>query len=117
MSKAPKKLPSIVGRWRITEMEAWDSDWSDEEQAGFIQFDAGDRGESHFGDIHSQVDYRIGERDGKPGVEWSWEGNDRDQAVFGRGWAVLQDDGSLTGMIFFHDGEKSSFRADKSRAE
>jgi hypothetical protein len=29
MSKAPKKLPPIVGRWRITEMGAWDSDWSD----------------------------------------------------------------------------------------
>ena len=116
MSKTPKKPSPMIGRWRITEMGAWDGDYLDEEEPAFIQFKAGGMGEFHFGYVHGQMDCRIGERDGKPGVEWSWEGNDEDHAVFGRGWVVLQGDGSLSGMIFFHDGEESSFKADKSRA-
>ena len=32
-------------------------------------------------------------------------------AVSGRGWAVLADDGSLQGHLYFHLGDDSSFRA------
>ncbi len=35
------------------------------------------------------------ERDGRPGVEFSWEGNDECDLASGRGWAVLEEDGSL----------------------
>jgi hypothetical protein len=57
------------------------------------------------------VDCREVERDGRPGVEFSWEGNDECDPASGRGWAVLEKDGSLRGRIFFHLGDDSGFAA------
>jgi hypothetical protein len=51
------------------------------------------------------------ERDGRPCVEFSWEGNDECDPASGRGWAVLEEDGSLRGRIFFHLGDDSGFTA------
>ena len=59
------------------------------------------------------MDCRLGERDGKASVEWSWDGNDEHHPAMGRGWAVLEDTGLLTGVIFFHLGDESTFRAKK----
>jgi hypothetical protein len=42
-------------------------------------------------------------------VEFSWEGNDECDPANGRGWAVLEEDGSLRGRIFFHFGDDSRF--------
>ena len=94
-------------------MEAWDKEFLDEEQPAFVRFDSDDMGEFHFGYIHGRMDYRLAERDGKPWVEWSWDGNDEHHPAMGRGWAILQDDGTLKGMIFFHQGDGSSFHAGK----
>jgi hypothetical protein len=41
----------------------------------------------------------------------SWEVNDEGDSACGRGWAMLSSDGSLTGRIFFHMGDDSSFTA------
>ena len=35
------------------------------------------------------MDCREVERDGRPGMEFSWEGNDESDPASGRGWAVL----------------------------
>jgi hypothetical protein len=51
-----------------------------------------------------ELDGPEAERDGRPGVEFSWEGNDKCDRASGRGWAVLEEDGSLRGRIFFHLG-------------
>jgi hypothetical protein len=50
-------------------------------------------------------------RDGRPGVEFSWEGNDECDQASGRSWAVLEDDDSLRGRIFFQLGDDSGFTA------
>ena len=42
-------------------------------------------------------------------MEFSWEGNDECHPASGRGWAVLEEDGSLRGRIFFHLGDDSGF--------
>lgn len=44
-------------------------------------------------------------------------GNDEGTAVTGRGWATVSDDGLLTGHIFIHDGDDSSFRAVREGAD
>lgn len=51
--------------------------------------------------MEGQVDYRSTTRDGKPAVEFSWEGGDAADGtpLTGRGWAVLDGD-DLTGMFF-----------------
>ena len=60
------------------------------------------------------IDYREVERDGKPGVEFSWDGNDEMDPAQGRGWAVLDGD-EIDGRIFFHQGDDSAFRAVRKR--
>ena len=47
-------------------------------------------------------------RDGKPAVEFTWDGNDEMDPAQGRGWAVLEGE-ELRGEIFFHLGDESSF--------
>ena len=42
-------------------------------------------------------------------MKFSWEGNDECHPASGPGWAVLEEDGSLRGRIFFHLGDDSGF--------
>ncbi len=52
-------------------------------------------------------------RDGQPAVEWFWDGNAEMDTVTGRGWAVLRGD-ELHGMLFFHQGDESDFKAERA---
>ena len=58
------------------------------------------------------MDVREVERDGCPGIEFSWDGNDEGDPASGRGWATLRPGASLEGRIYFHMGDDSSFRAE-----
>ena len=107
-----KKANPFTGRWRITSMEMWDQDFVDDEEEGYIEFDAKGWGSFHFGNIQGNMDCLFTTRDGEPAVEWSWDGNAEMDAAQGRGWAVLRGD-ELHGMIFFHGGDDSEFVAKK----
>jgi hypothetical protein len=48
----------------------------------------------------------MGEREGKPAVEFSWNGQDEMDQAQGRGWLVLEGD-ELRGMFCFHLGDES----------
>jgi len=102
---------SILGHWRITQMEMWDQDFVDAEVEGYVRLDDGGSGEFQFGYVHGLIDHDLGRRDGRPAAEWSWEGNDEMDPASGRGWAALQDDGTIKGKLSFHRGEKSGFVA------
>ena len=91
-------------------MTAWDVEETVEELQPFIEFERSDTGQFQFGCVHGQMDCRVTQRDGQPAVEFSWDGNDETEHVFGRGWATLDGD-ELNGMIFFHLGDESGFTA------
>ena len=102
----------IAGRWRITEAELWDCDALNLVAPAFIEFaEDGSSGSFGFIAVQGEMDCRDVERDGRPGVEFSWEGNDECDPASGRGWAMLEEDGSLRGRIFFHLGDDSGFTA------
>jgi hypothetical protein len=61
--------------------------------------------------VEGSTDWREVQRDGLPGAEFSWEGSDEGDQASGRGWGVIEEDGSLRGRIFFHLGDDSSFTA------
>jgi len=63
------------------------------------------------------MDCRSCQRDGRPCVEFTWEGDDEGGPATGRGWAALEEDGSLRGHIYFHLGDDSGFRAVRAEAE
>jgi hypothetical protein len=62
------------------------------------------------------MDWREASRDGGLGVEFSWEGFDEGDPVSGRGWAMLEPDGSLRGRFYFHLGDDSGFHAVRTEA-
>jgi hypothetical protein len=83
------------------------------EVQAFIEFGKDELGEFQFGLVRGDMDYQLTHRDGKPAVEWSWEGNDEMDPVTGRGWAVLEGD-ELHGIIFIHQGDESDFVAKRA---
>jgi hypothetical protein len=98
------------GHWRIERMELWDAAYLDLERPAFIAFAVGRLGEFQFGAVHGWLDYRVVQRDGQPIAEFSWEGVNDGDPICGRGW-VMHSDGRLTGRLFIHTGDDSSFEA------
>lgn len=88
----------------------WDQDAIDLVQPGFIEFGGDGSGQFGFIAVNGELDCRDAAA-GRPGAEFSREGDDDTSPACGRGWAVLNPDGSLDGRIYFHLGDDSSFRA------
>ena len=105
------KKHSIIGKWRITEMDLWDMDFIDLVEEGFILFAPDETGEFRFGAVHGFMDC---EYDEDNQVEFTWEGSDEMDLVSGRGWAEL-DGKELIGEIHFHMGDESGFTAVRAR--
>jgi hypothetical protein len=110
-------MADFTGRWRIASMELWDTDAIDLVQPGFIEFDGDGTGRFGFIVVDGWMDCRETTRDGRPGVEFTWEGSDEGDEVTGRGWAALAEDGTLDGRIYFHLGDDSGFHAVRAKPE
>jgi len=82
-------------------------------QHGFIEFGEDGLGSLGFIVVTGDLDSRDADRDGQPGVEFSWQGSDEGDDASGRGWATLSHDGTLEGHIYFYLGEDSGFRAER----
>lgn len=107
----------LVGRWRIVEMELWAQEDVDLVGPAFVDLGRDGMGSFAFIAVEGQLDCRDAPRGQRPGVEFSWEGRDDCDSASGRGWAVLADNGSLDGRIYFHLGDDSGFRAERATSE
>ena len=103
--------PSILGTFKITEMEQWDEDYIDLDGPGVIKFSRGQHGDLKFGAMQAGIDWRLDKGSGV--VEFTFHGFDEGDEVSGRGRARFDDDGLLRGRIWFHLGEESDFVARK----
>ncbi len=101
---------NVSGKWRITEMDLWDQAAIDLVGPAFIEF-KGKGGQFRFIAVDGRIDCRHGQRGGRPSADFTWDGNDEGDPASGRGWVILQRDGSLTGHIYFHQGDDSGFKA------
>jgi hypothetical protein len=112
-------LKRLTGRWRIVAMSGWYRDAIDLVEPGFIEFAGDGTGQFGFIAVRGWLDNcRPVEREGRVGVEFTWEDVDEGDQVSGRGWASLVDDATVEGRLFFHLGDDSSFRAEPfSRAD
>ena len=110
---AEPEKPVIAGTFHIAEMGLWDEDFLNLVVQAFIRFQPDGRGEFRFGAVQASLDYRNTTREGKPAVDFSFEGFDECDEVSGRGWAVLEAKEVLNGMIFFHLGDESGFAAER----
>ena len=102
---------SLVGRWRIAEMDLWDLEDIDLIGPAFIVFGHDRTGHFRFIAVEGWMDCRPGPTEEHSRVEFTWEGDDEGDRASGRGWAALERDGSLRGHIYFHLGDDSAFRA------
>jgi len=76
-----------------------------------IEFQPSARGVMTFIAVDAYLDCRFA----KNRADISWMGFDDDLPSGGRAWATLEDDGRiLRGMIFIHDGDESTFVAERS---
>lgn len=108
---------SVSGKWRITQMDVWDQEDFELLGPAFFSFDGKRSGQFRFIAVEGRMDCRPGQRDGRPFVEFTWEGNDEGDPVSGRGWVALKPDGTLSGHIYFHHGDESGFTAIRTEDE
>jgi hypothetical protein len=108
---ARRFVAPLIGRWRIVEMSGWDRDAIDLTEPGFIEFAGDGSGQFGFIAVRGWLDCRPAERNGRAGVDFTWEGVDEGDQVSGRGWAALVDRETIEGHLFFHLGDDSNFRA------
>jgi hypothetical protein len=101
---------TVTGRWRIVEMELWDREAMGLVEPAMIEFARDGTGSFHFIVVQAGLDYRVSDHDRRR-VEFSWEGFDEGTPVTGRGWASVEDDGTLSGRIYFRMGDDSAFSA------
>ena len=98
----------IDGTYEIIEMSEWSKGDIDLVETGFIQI-RGKRGALHFICVDGEMDIR----NAKSGVyKFSWDGNDENDPASGFGEFTCDGD-TLTGRIYIHDGDDSSFVARK----
>jgi len=103
----------LHGDWRITSTEVWDRDALDLVRPAFIRFEDDHVGGFGMIAIQGGLHWYYGERDGRPLVEWTWEGEDEGDLRSGRGWAVLGPDDMLRGRMFIHLGDDTAFVAER----
>lgn len=97
----------MKGKWRITKMPDYTSDFPDMVAPAYVLFNGNGGGEFAFGCVTGAI-YAAGDGDA---VEFSWTGNDEMDEASGDGWAELQSDGSIIGQICFHRGDEADFTA------
>ena len=95
-------------------MEQWDQSFVDAEVQGYFEFEPNNVGGFQFGYVSGYLDSEETTRDGKHCIEFSWGGNDECDPVQGRGWALLEGK-EIAGKICIHQGDRSAFRARKSK--
>lgn len=101
----------ISGRFRIVDMDLWDQADLDLIAPAFVEFGPDNMGSFGFLAVEGEMDCRHVRKNNRPAIEFSWEGSDDGTPSNGRGWVVMEADGSLRGHIYFHLGDESGFRA------
>ena len=102
----------LVGLWRIVGTDAWEQAAVDLIEPAFIEFAPDGTGQFCVVAVRGWLDCRPADRNGRPGVEFTWEGLDETDPASGRGWATLVEDGLIEGHLYFHLADDSSFRAE-----
>jgi len=113
----PKVPALLVGYWRIREMELWSREDVETMGPAFLRLDPDGSGQMMFLCVEAWLDCEPTEREGKPALEFSWEGSDDGDDRCGRGWLRLGDGSDvIVGQFFFHRGDRSRFMAQRVAA-
>jgi hypothetical protein len=103
----------FTGTWHIYEMEQWDEDYFNMETQAYFDIDQ-NQGEFQFGLVMGNLDGYIEDVEGSERFAFTWEGNDEMDEAMGSGWIKLISEDEIEGMINFHQGDHSGFKAKKA---
>jgi hypothetical protein len=109
--ESPKHNHSLVGLWYIYEMEMWDEDYFNEETQAYIEITPTNGGEFQFGLVTGSIDGYLEDNNGKERFTFTWEGAAEMDEASGSGWLQLSSKDEVEGLIKFHGGDKSNFKA------
>jgi hypothetical protein len=101
----------FTGTWHIYEMQMWDEDYFNMEVQAYIWIDSNNRGKFQFGLVLGDIKGRVVEYSHELRFEFTWEGVDEYDPVFGSGWLRLKNKDMLEGEFRFHESDISTFLA------
>jgi hypothetical protein len=114
MANMPGFAKAFSGRWRIVEMDNWESAFLDLVEQAHLTFGGQSDGEIAFGALKGFLDVRYGTREGSSCAEFSWEGHDDNDPACGRGWVAIGTTGRLVGHFYIHNGDDSAIVCERS---
>jgi hypothetical protein len=95
------------GTWHIYEMEMWDEDYFNMQVQAYIEIKRNRLGHFQFGLVSGYLDGEVVEYGGEERFEFTWDGQDENDPVSGKGWLVFRDENRLEGRIKLHLGDSS----------
>jgi hypothetical protein len=102
-----RKPCAVLGKWRITSADLWDTDYLDLVESAYIRFDEGGHGEMAFGAQQAGLECETAVSI----IFFSFEGSDEMDPVRGTGTAELAEDGTLDIEIAYHYGDEAQLKA------
>ena len=117
MSAKRTKKPTnpFMGLWHIYEMEMWDEEFCNMEVQAYIEVRKGDVGHFQFGLVRGHLGGFLEKEESGEGLVFTWEGQDEMDPASGMGWLRLTDEGEIEGLICFHMGDRSEFKARRAQ--
>lgn len=101
------KTCKLLGKWRITEADIWDTDHLDLCGPAHVIFNDDGHGEIAFGAMQAGLDLEYA----RTILFFTWEGFDEMDEVHGTGSADLNDDGTLTIEFAYFNGDEAELKA------
>ena len=99
------------GVWHILEMELWDDAYFNMEVQAYIRIGSNGIGNFQFGLVAGELDGEVIGTGNLEQFEFTWEGQDENDPVFGSGWLKFSGKDKARGRIKFHLGDSSEFLA------
>jgi hypothetical protein len=113
-SRRPASDRYLVGLWHIYEMGTWDEDYFNMETQAYIEITPTNGGEFQFGLVTGSIDGYLEDNNGKERFVFTWEGAAEMDEASGSGWLQLSGKDEVEGLIKFHGGDRSTFKARKA---
>jgi hypothetical protein len=112
--KRPEQNHSLIGVWHIYEMDMWNEDYFNMETQAYIEITPTNSGEFQFGLVTGSIDGYLEDKNGKERFVFTWDGSDEMDEANGSGWLQLSSKDEVEGLIKFHGGDRSTFKARKA---
>ena len=85
------------------------------EVQAYIEIRKGDLGDFQFGLIRGYLGGYWEQEEGKERFVFTWEGQDEMDPTSGMEWLRMTDEDEIEGLIHFHMGDRSEFKARRAQ--